>query len=65
MIHTTFIVQGSDETKKDDKDDAFDLTVTGPWIGRWEISNENQHTEAFKHVTGSTRVDNGSQADPK
>ena len=34
--------------------DPFDLTVTGPWIGRWEIVNSNKHTEAFRKVTQST-----------
>lgn len=27
--------------------DPFDTTVTGPWIGRWEIVNVNKHTQAF------------------
>lgn len=25
----------------------FDLTVTGPWIGRWEIVHHNVHTDTF------------------
>lgn len=28
--------------------DEFDTTVTGPWIGRWAITNENRHTKTFK-----------------
>lgn len=31
--------------------DHFDTTVTGPWIGRWEITNRNKHTEAFTSAT--------------
>lgn len=27
--------------------DQFDTTITGPWIGRWEVKNENRHTNAF------------------
>ncbi|KAL4219387.1 hypothetical protein ACF0H5_021967 [Mactra antiquata] len=27
--------------------DHFDTTITGPWIGRWDITNENKHTQAF------------------
>lgn len=28
--------------------DEFDTTVTGPWIGRWEIVNHNRHTDSFR-----------------
>lgn len=31
--------------------DHFDTTVTGPWIGRWEITNHNKHTDAFTSAT--------------
>ncbi|XP_060065780.1 uncharacterized protein LOC132546102 [Ylistrum balloti] len=34
--------------RQDDVNDPFDTTITGPWIGRWEIVNHNKHTEAFK-----------------
>ncbi|XP_052220569.1 probable alpha-ketoglutarate-dependent hypophosphite dioxygenase [Dreissena polymorpha] len=27
--------------------DQFDTTVTGPWIGRWHVTNENKHSQAF------------------
>lgn len=33
--------------QRDDRD-PFDTTITGPWIGRWEIVNHNKHTDAFK-----------------
>ncbi|KAL3872211.1 hypothetical protein ACJMK2_040149 [Sinanodonta woodiana] len=33
-------------------EDPFDTTITGPWIGRWEIVNHNIHTEAFRNITG-------------
>lgn len=31
-----------------DEMDPFDTTITGPWIGRWEVVNHNKHTDAFK-----------------
>ena len=39
--------------ERPDDQDEFDTTVTGPWIGRWDIVNHNKHTEAFKKVTAS------------
>lgn len=33
--------------KEVQKSDPLDTIVTGPWIGRWEIVNENRHTQAF------------------
>ena len=33
---------------QEDVMDPFDTTITGPWIGRWEIVNHNRHTDAFK-----------------
>eukprot|EP00298_Acanthocystis_sp_HF-20_P016625 c21533_g3_i1.p1 GENE.c21533_g3_i1~~c21533_g3_i1.p1 ORF type:complete len:390 (+),score=149.40 c21533_g3_i1:23-1171(+) len=29
-------------------DTDFDTTITGPWMRRWEITNENRHTKAWK-----------------
>ncbi|XP_064637126.1 uncharacterized protein LOC135493597 [Lineus longissimus] len=33
--------------KTDETADEFDTTVTGPWLGRWDIVHRNKHTEAF------------------
>ena len=35
-----------------DMSDPFDTTITGPWIGKWEIVNHNKHTDAFKPAEG-------------
>ena len=48
MIHESVLF-----TLKIDEADEFDTTITGPWIGRWPITNENKHTQAFRHVTGA------------
>ena len=42
----------------------FDTTVTGPWIGRWEIVNNNKHTEAFRKVTGQAPASITDDAKP-
>ncbi|XP_074642815.1 uncharacterized protein LOC141900020 isoform X2 [Tubulanus polymorphus] len=36
------------------QDDQFSTIVTGPWIGRWKISHENRHTNAFENFTKSS-----------
>ena len=35
-------------------DDAFDTTVAGPWMTRWEIVHHNAHTAAFQSSGEST-----------
>ncbi|KAK3096497.1 hypothetical protein FSP39_000740 [Pinctada imbricata] len=38
--------------KQVDASDPFDTTITGPWIGKWEVVNHNKHTDAFKPAEG-------------
>ncbi|XP_064616893.1 uncharacterized protein LOC135480894 [Liolophura sinensis] len=38
--------------KQKHEEDQFDTTITGPWIGRWEIVNHNKHTKAFFNAVG-------------
>ena len=44
--------EGEEAAAKRTESLELDTTVTGPWIGRWEIVNQNKHTDAFKKVTG-------------
>ncbi|CAH1780477.1 unnamed protein product [Owenia fusiformis] len=32
------------------KTDEFNTIVTGPWLGRWDITHSNKHTDAFQHL---------------
>ncbi|KAH9500741.1 hypothetical protein Btru_076372 [Bulinus truncatus] len=33
------------------ENDEFDTRVTGPWIGQWEVVNQNDHTDLFQQIT--------------
>ncbi|XP_046370068.2 uncharacterized protein LOC124144624 [Haliotis rufescens] len=33
------------------KTEEFDTRITGPWIGQWQIVNENAHTKAFTSMS--------------
>jgi len=38
------------------KEENFDLTVAGPWIGRWPIVNQNQHTRKYEYLMSQAKV---------
>ena len=42
-----------DQSTKKDDDDEFSTIVTGPWMHRWKITNENRHTRALSSATPS------------
>lgn len=53
------VFAGQDRNKLQDKSvnkedgDDFSTIVTGPWMLRWKITNENRHTRALTSITSS------------